>query len=172
MPSTVKTVSSHSFQLVNWSTPLAMPEVISRLNMELGKPAAGVSRISLQGATSKEDFQARVEKLLGPSGFMYFNETHFGFLTLFSNTPQAVMYVLGNPLIAQSILQHDLRVANNVPPRVLVLEKADGTGTDIIYHLPSSVMVLDDNTAAEGLKIATQALDKKLESLIERITVI
>ncbi|KAJ7700027.1 hypothetical protein B0H17DRAFT_1048270 [Mycena rosella] len=167
----VKTVTSHSLQVVTFSTTLPISEVLSRLDKEVAKPASGAPALSLaRGApTSKEDLQMRVESAVGPSGFLYFNEYNHGWLKLYSSTPQVVIYVIGNPIIGQTMLQYDLRGAYNIPPRLLVLQKADGAGTDVIYHLPSSVMVLDHN---ERLKTAVEALDSKLESLVERITAV
>ena len=85
------------------------------------------------------------------------------------NTPQAILYVIGNPIIAQSIMRHDFRSALNIPLRLLVLEKEDRSGTCVIYHLPSSVMNLTDN---EELRRATQVLDEKLDTLVNHITAV
>ncbi|KAJ6599123.1 hypothetical protein DFH09DRAFT_902399, partial [Mycena vulgaris] len=49
-----------------------------------------------------------------------------------------VVYVLGNPLIGQSMLQCDLRGAHNIPPRLLVLEKADGQARTLYIICDSS----------------------------------
>ncbi|KAJ6539285.1 hypothetical protein B0H19DRAFT_1178180 [Mycena capillaripes] len=159
-----KTVTSHTLQLVTFSTTIPFSQVISRLDKQIGKGNPG----SIGGATTKEQLQTLVDNKVGPSGFLYFNEfNHGNWLQLFSSSPQVVVYVLGNPIIAQTMLQYDLRGAYNIPPRLLVLEKADGTGTDVLYHLPSSVMSLGDK---ELLKAAAEALDKKLEALVESIT--
>lgn len=100
----------------------------------------------------------------------YFSEIDFGALLQLhtkARPPRAVVYVIGNPLIAQSILQHSVRAAHNAPLRVLFTETADGAGTEVVYNLPSSVMALDDN---EVLRVAAEGLDRKLEGLVERIT--
>ncbi|KAJ7744502.1 hypothetical protein DFH07DRAFT_834543 [Mycena maculata] len=153
-----------------FSTTLAISEVLSRLDEEIKKPPSPGTSLLTRGSTSKEELQTRVDSAVGPSGFLFFNEyNHGAWLQFFSSTPRVVVYVIGNPLIAQTMFQHDLRGAFNIPPRLLVLEKADGTGTEVRYHLPSSVMVLDDNAK---LRAAAEALDIKLESLVERITAV
>lgn len=81
--------------------------------------------------------------------------------------PVAVVYTVGNPLIAQTIMQHDIRTGYTVPLRLMVLEKATGTGTTVIYHLPSSVMGLTNHP---DLKVALQELDEKLEKLVSKIS--
>ncbi|KAJ7498981.1 hypothetical protein FB451DRAFT_19135 [Mycena latifolia] len=173
-----KIVSSQSVQLVTFSTTLPVAEVISRLDKEIGKPPAGAPALPRLGdAASQEALKTRVESLIGPSGFLYFEEFNYGRLVeLYSNAraPRAVMYIIGNPLIAQTVLQYDLRGGCNIPLRLLVLEKPNGLGTDVIYHLPSSVIVLDDNVVVKDkvpvLKATVEALDRKLESVVERIT--
>ncbi|KAJ7781302.1 hypothetical protein B0H16DRAFT_1497868 [Mycena metata] len=162
-----KTTTSHTLQLVTFTTTVPFSEVVSRLDKEVAKgPTPGTA--ALAGATSKEDFQERVKSVIGPSGFLYFNEINHGrWLQLFTTSPGLVVYILGNPLFAQTVLQHDLRAAYNIPPRLLVIEKADGTGTDVVYHLPSSVMALGDDAT---LKAAAEKIDVQFEALVERIT--
>ncbi|KAJ7047429.1 hypothetical protein C8F04DRAFT_7683 [Mycena alexandri] len=164
-----KTITSHTLQLVTFTTTVPFSEVVSRLDKEIAKgPTPGMAAVA--GATTKEDVQKRVESAVGPSGFLYFNEFNHGkWLQIFTTSPGLVVYVVGNPLLAQTVLQHDLRAAYNIPPRLLIIEKADGTGTDVVYHLPSSVMALGDN---ETLKAAAEAIDGKFEALVERITAV
>lgn len=83
-------------------------------------------------------------------------------------TPPTVLYMIGNPLIAQTILRHDLRAGLHIPPRLLVQEKADGKGTMVMYQLPSSVMVVPNDEGGE-LRKAVESLDKKLEALAKNI---
>ncbi|KAJ6614302.1 hypothetical protein B0H10DRAFT_2045619 [Mycena sp. CBHHK59/15] len=162
-----KTITSHSLQLVTFSTSTPFSEVIARVDKEVAKPPAPRKTLTA-GVTSTEELQARVDSVVGPSGFLYFNEYNHGeWLKLYSITPRVVVYVIGNPITAQTMLQYDLRAAYNIPPRLLVLEKADGTGTDVIYHLPSSVIALGDNPQ---LMAAAEALDAKLEGLVAKVT--
>jgi uncharacterized protein (DUF302 family) len=81
--------------------------------------------------------------------------------------PVAVVYTIGNPLIARTIMQHDIRTGYTVPLRLMVLEKVNGTGTNVIYHLPSSVMGLTNHP---DLKVVLQELDEKLEKLVSSIS--
>ncbi|CAK5275671.1 unnamed protein product [Mycena citricolor] len=160
-----KTVTTHTFQLVHVCTELPFEQVTASLQASLGEKRAAAGLI---GATSLEDFQNRVETSKGPSDFMHFIEfNHGNWLQLFSDTPspRAVVYVLGNPLIAHTMVKHDMRAALNVPYRLLVLQQ--GNGTDILYHLPSSLIALD---SSEELKAAAGVLDEKLEQLVANIT--
>ncbi|KAK7061669.1 TT1751-like protein [Favolaschia claudopus] len=166
-----KTVTLHTLQIVTFSTTLSFAEVISRLDNQIGKETTrGIPVSVTRAVTSKEDLEAQVNNFVGPSGFGYFNEFNHGrWLQLYSVSTQAVVYVVGNPLIAQSMLQHDLHGALNIPPRLLVLEKQDSAGTEVIYHLPSSVIALNDDPK---LKAAAEGLDSKLQALVESITAV
>ena len=77
-----------------------------------------------------------------------------------------MVYTIGNPLLAQSLMLHDVRAALNVPLRLLVLENPDTGGTKITYHLPSSVLTLTDNP---DLRVDAEALDLKLERMLTNV---
>lgn len=82
--------------------------------------------------------------------------------------PSAMLYTIGNPLIAQSIMKYNISAAYNIPLRLLVLEKPDEIGTTVSYYLPSSVM-LGQSEDGDG-HAAVHDLDIRLEKLVERIT--
>ena len=65
--------------------------------------------------------------------------------------------LLGNPLIAVTMLKHDLTAGLAVPVELLLLEKKEG-GVDLIYQLPSALLA--------GL---VAELDRKFERLVEDI---
>ena len=77
--------------------------------------------------------------------------------------------IIGNPLIAITILEHEMRAALSVPVELLVRELEDSKGTEVVYLKPSSV-IRGDHNSNETLKKAAEALDCKLESLVEHIT--
>ncbi|KAJ7893001.1 hypothetical protein B0H13DRAFT_2339836 [Mycena leptocephala] len=168
-----KSTSSHTLQVVTFTTPLSISIVLARLDTEIAKTASGPPALTA-GAESQKELEARVHSVVGPSGFVfvlfcfslsspandpltrefldsYFSEIDFGALLQLhtkARPPRAVVYVIGNPLIAQSILQHSVRAAHNAPLRVLFTETADGAGR----------------------RVAAEGLDRKLEGLVERIT--
>ena len=90
-----------------------------------------------------------------------------------TDTPQTYGYIFGNPLVAQTMLRHDLTVALHVPPKIVVIEKADGSGTRIAYDDPASVIAVPsasgENVNPE-LAEAAGVLSRKFEALMERIT--
>jgi uncharacterized protein DUF302 len=73
----------------------------------------------------------------GPSGLLLFGTTDHGWLVslLGETKEQAIQYVVGNPLIAIEMTQHNLAAGLCVPLRVLIYE-ADGK-TRLEYDRPS-----------------------------------
>jgi uncharacterized protein (DUF302 family) len=87
-----------------------------------------------------------------------------------TSQPKLVAYHVGNPLIAQPILQNNRLAALSVPPRLLVAEKPERKGTIIAYYLPSSFMSQPDEENAPAFAKQIKLLDEKLENLVSRVT--
>jgi len=73
-------------------------------------------------------------------------------------------------LIAQQILKISRLAAYSLPPKLLVCEKPDGSGTIVAYHLPSSIMALPGADSDPELQRRLEELDVKVEKLAESIT--
>ncbi|MFH1558068.1 MAG: DUF302 domain-containing protein, partial [Pseudomonadota bacterium] len=75
-------------------------------------------------------------------------------------------YIIGNPLVARTMITHDPGVGLNVPIRVVIFQTASGE-VRLAYDLPSSLMsrLHNDQVSAAALK-----LDAKLRSLAELAT--
>jgi uncharacterized protein (DUF302 family) len=76
-----------------------------------------------------------------------------------------VRWILGNPLFAITMIQHDITAGLFAPVEILLTE-AEGRGTTITYVRPSSLMVIDEN---EPLMEAAAKLDKKVDDLISSV---
>jgi uncharacterized protein (DUF302 family) len=67
------------------------------------------------------------ERFVGESGFMLFYEIdHGGWLPRFGINPRTVRWVLGNPLIAITMIRHDITAGLFAPVEFLVTEKESG----------------------------------------------
>jgi hypothetical protein len=73
--------------------------------------------------------------------------------------------IIGNPLIAITMLRHDFTAGLFAPVELLLLEEADGRGS-LTFVTPSSLMVIAPN---EPLLTAAQRLDEKLEALAVKV---
>ena len=71
--------------------------------------------------------------------------------------------ILGNPLIAITMLKHDMTAGLAVPVELLVLERKEG-GVDLVYQLPSALIA--GLNRDPSLLAAVEELDRKLEKLV------
>jgi len=164
-----KTTTKFSAQLVTFETSVPFSEFITRLDNALNKEGSSQIISQLKGANSREQIEKIVNGIRGQSDFLYFLElNHHRWLSVYEGKshPAIVVYTIGNPLIAQTIVKHDTRAALNIPLRLLIVEDPEGRKTRIMYHLPSSVMVLVDDPNIRG---AARALDLKLENLLTMV---
>jgi uncharacterized protein (DUF302 family) len=101
--------------------------------------------------------------MAGPSGFMLFGTTdHGALLRLASQKRKAVQYVVGTPLFALQMTQHDIRAGLYAPLRVLLYQD-ERERTCLEYDKPSSLFgqFNDDRIAP-----VASMLDRKLEDLV------
>jgi uncharacterized protein (DUF302 family) len=89
---------------------------------------------------------------------------HGSWLATIGQRAKAVMVVLGNPLIARTMLRHDVGAGLNVPVRIFIYQ--DGK-TRVAYDLPSTLM---SNLKGDPVAEAALKLDAKLVALAERIS--
>ena len=119
---------------------------------------------------SPDEYISEVERrFVGPSGFMIFAENdHGSWIKVFGIHRRTVRVILGNPLIAITMLKHDLATGLFVPPMLLVTEKEGGSGTEVLYVRPSSLIAVGEVDAE--LESAAQRLDEKMAALVTNIT--
>jgi uncharacterized protein (DUF302 family) len=146
-------------------TEKSFETVLKRLREQMGSTAIPEVVKLAQEPISREEYIRQVnEKYVGSSGFMLFAEfNHGGWLPKFGINRRTVRWVLGNPLIAITMIRHDITAGLFAPVEILVTEAADGAGTAIAYVRPSSLMVVRENPS---LLDAARALDEKLDALI------
>jgi uncharacterized protein (DUF302 family) len=94
---------------------------------------------ALAAGGDAEGAKAKIEAMAGPSGFMLFaTHNHGALLRLASQKRKAIQYVVGNPLFALQMTQHDIRASLYAPLRVLIYVNEEGM-TCLEYDKPSSL---------------------------------
>lgn len=90
-----------------------------------------------------------------------------------TDAPKAIQYIFGNPIFAENIMKHDSLTALNIPLRLLVTERADRTGTQVVYLQPSTIIAIpvDGNVNTEVMA-AADILDAKVEKMVRNITAV
>ena len=93
---------------------------------------------------------------------LFGTQDHGALLRLAGQQRKAIQYVVGNPLFALQMTQHDIRASLYAPLRVLIYENDQGK-TCVEYDRPSSLFgqFNDDRIAPTAAM-----LDRKLEALV------
>jgi len=139
-------------------------QVTKALEKQLGQFDPEVYK-SLTASEDADKIRSKIEAMAGSSGFMLFKTSdHGALLRLAGQKKKAMQYILGNPLLAIQMTQHDIRAGLYAPLRVLVYENADGK-TCVEYDKPSSLFGQFDNVKVT--EVAT-TLDRKMEQLVAK----
>ncbi|KAH9949063.1 hypothetical protein B0H21DRAFT_820429 [Amylocystis lapponica] len=168
-----KTVTEFTAKRITYETSVPVTTVVRRLNEELSQATTGPTTFDMLSRTrTKQEIEDGMHKINGGKDFACAPRIHlpwFGEWTGKRDTPEIHLYEFGNPLIVQTMLQHDFRAGCQVPPRIL--EKADRSGTHIIYVAPSTLIVVPEGGAVNTqLKETAEALDVKVERLVVKVT--
>jgi uncharacterized protein (DUF302 family) len=150
-------------------TSVGFDEVLARLRAQMGRASAQeVVALAKTPITEAEYVREVEERFVGESGFILFAELdHGGWLPKFGINRRTVRWILGNPLIAITMIRHDITAALFAPVELLVTEAEGGQGATLIYVRPSTLMVIEDNPP---LLAAAKALDEKYDALVAQAT--
>jgi uncharacterized protein (DUF302 family) len=138
---------------------------VSRFEGQLGRHDISAYSNLLGDPNRAKDVEAVLQRQEGPSGLMLFMfYDHGALLNIKGSQRKARQYVVGNPLYAVRMTQHDIRAALYAPLRVLIY--ADGAGaTCVEYDLPSSLFGQFQNDKVN--RVAAE-LDRKLSDLVDK----
>jgi uncharacterized protein (DUF302 family) len=151
-----------SIEHIYVETEKPIGEVIAALEARMGRFDPAVYE-ELRSGADPDAVRTRLEGMTGSSGFMLFRTSdHGALLRLTGQTKKAVQYLLGNPLFAVRMTQHDIRAGLYAPLRVLVYQD-EGGRTCIEYDKPSTLFGQFGN--AKVTEFAAM-LDRKLEQLV------
>jgi uncharacterized protein (DUF302 family) len=147
---------------VRRTTDKPFGDVTTAFERQLGRFEPGVYQALAAGGDA-EGARAKIEAMAGPSGFMLFaTHNHGALLRLAGQQRKAIQYVVGNPLFALQMTQHDIRASLYAPLRVLIYEDGQGK-TCVEYDRPSSLFGQFGN---DRISPTAAMLDRKLEALV------
>jgi uncharacterized protein (DUF302 family) len=154
--------SRFSVDHVRLVTDKPFEDVAQAFLRQLGRFDPDVYKALAAGGDA-EGASAKIEAMAGPSGFMLFaTHNHGALLRLAGQKRKAVQYVVGNPLFAFQMTQHDIRASLYAPLRVLIYEDERGR-TCLEYDKPSSLFGQFNDA---GIAPVASMLDRKLEDLV------
>ncbi|OBH76115.1 hypothetical protein A5682_25180 [Mycobacterium mantenii] len=150
---------------VRYDSSKSYDELRAALLADIGEQPVPINDIAATPGDWKS-YQERIEPLVGPSGFMLFGVVdHGAWITKAGIDRKALRVILGNPLIAITMLRHDVKAGLFAPVELLIVD--EGAGSSLTYVKPSSLMVFEKNPE---LLSAAQGLDAKLAALAEKVT--
>src|SRR5579862_9273407 len=147
---------------VRLTTNKPFGDVTKAFEQQLGHFDPDVRKAATESADT-EAAKARIEAMVGPNGFMLFGtQDHGMLLRLAGQKRQAVQYIVGNPLFALQMTQHDIRASLYAPLRVLLYENEAGRAC-VEHDKPSSLFGQFGN---DRITPTATMLDQELEALV------
>jgi uncharacterized protein (DUF302 family) len=151
---------------VRYDSAKSYDELVAALLADIGEQPVSLDDVA-KATTDWESYQQQVEPYVGPSGFMLFTLFDHGAWIKKAGIDRTVLrVVLGNPLIAITMLRHEVSAGLFAPVEVLLVDEGEGRSS-LTYVKPSSLMVVENNP--ELLNAATE-LDTKLAALAAKVT--
>ena len=151
---------------VRYESANSYDELVAALLADIGAEPVSLDDLT-KVSNSWESYQRQVEPHVGSSGFMLFTVfDHGAWITKAGIDRKVLRIILGNPLIAITMLHHDVTAGLFAPVEVLLVDEGDGRSS-LTYVKPSSLMVVEDNPE---LLSAAKELDTKLAALAAKVT--
>lgn len=158
-------INAISVNHVTYSSDTSFEAFTSALESQLGRHDISAYQRQLKNPKEAKDVEKILHAQEGSSGFMLFSTYDHGALLAIKGAPQkARQYVIGNPLFAARMTEHDVRAALYAPLRVLVYADPSGKAR-IEYDLPSSLFGQFQN---EKVTEVARELDQKLAMMIKK----
>jgi uncharacterized protein (DUF302 family) len=151
---------------VRYESAKSYDDLVAALLADIGETPVPISDVAT-ATDSWEAYRERVESHVGPSGFMLFGVfDHGAWLGKAGIERKVLRVILGNPLIAITMLRHDVTAGLFAPVEMLLVDEGEGRSS-LTYVKPSSLMVIGPNPE---LLSAAEGLDAKLAALAAKVT--
>ena len=151
---------------VRYDSAKSYDDLLAALLADIGTKPVPINDIATSTG-AWQDYQEQVESHVGPSGFMLFSLVdHSAWISMAGIHQKAMRVILGNPLIAITMLRHDVTAGLFAPVELLLTDDGEARSS-LIYVKPSSLMVVAPNAE---LRSAADKLDAKLAALATKIT--
>lgn len=150
---------------VRYDSAKSYDALVAALLADIGESPVPIDDITTTTGDWQE-YKGRIQNHACPSGFMLFGTVdHGAWITKAGIDRKALRVILGNPLIAITMLRHDVKAGLFAPVELLVADEGDH-GSSVTYVKPSSLMVVEPNPE---LLSAAEQLDAKLAALAEKV---
>ncbi len=156
--------SKATVEHVTVATGLAYDRLVSAFEGELGRFDPAVAKSLVDRRAPWSEVKAAVERMAGRHGLMIIATADQGAVTSLSGkAKRCALYIVGNPVIANDILDVDLGASFYVPFRIALYESGDEGGAVITYDRPSSFLA---TLGRSDLDAFGRLLDHKVEAVV------
>jgi uncharacterized protein (DUF302 family) len=153
---------------VRFDSERTFDEVLSALLADVGEKPLIIDDVWAK-FESWNAYEKEIASHVGPSGFILFATfDHGGWIKKAGIRKKVMRLVIGNPLLAITMMRHDLTAGLFAPVELILIEGDDGRSS-LTYVKPSSLMVVETNDA---LLAAAKELDAKLHALAAKVTMV
>jgi uncharacterized protein (DUF302 family) len=150
---------------VRYDSAKSYDELVTALLADIGDRPVSLDDLA-RASNSWESYQQQVEPHVGPSGFMLFKLfDHGAWITKVGIDRKVLRVILGNPLIAITMLRHEVTAGLFAPVEVLLADEGEGCSS-LTYVKPSSLMAVENSPE---LLSAAKELDAKLAALAVKV---
>jgi uncharacterized protein (DUF302 family) len=150
---------------IRFDSNKSFDEVLSSLLADVGDKPLLINEVA-DKSESWDSYKKEIESHVGPSGFSLFATVdHGAWIKKVGIRRKALRLIIGNPMIAITMLRHDLTGGLFAPVELILIEEDDGR-CSLTYVRPSSLMVVEKNDALLG---AAKQLDSKLDALAVKV---
>jgi uncharacterized protein (DUF302 family) len=151
---------------LRYDSSKSFDDLVDGLLSNVGRTPVPIDAVAIN-SENWESYQETVESYVGPYGFMLFALfDHGGWIKKAGIDRKVLRVIIGNPLIAITMLRHDVTAGLFAPVELLIVDEVDGRSS-LMYVQPSSLMVVEPNPP---LLAAARELDVKLAALASAIT--
>jgi len=151
---------------VRYDSAKSYDDMVAALLADVGERPLSLDDFA-KTSDSWEYYQQKVQSHVGPSGFMLFTLfDHGAWISKAGIDRKVLRAIIGNPMIAVTMLRHDVRAGLFAPVELLLVDEGDCCSS-LTYVKPSSLMVFEPNPQ---LLSAAEELDAKLAALAVKVT--
>ena len=151
---------------VRYDSAKSYDDMVAALLADVGERPLSLDDFA-KTSDSWEYYQQKVQSHVGPSGFMLFTLfDHGAWISKAGIDRKVLRAIIGNPMIAITMLRHDVRAGLFAPVELLLVDEGDCCSS-LTYIKPSSLMVFEPNPQ---LLSAAEELDAKLAALAVKVT--
>ena len=151
---------------VRYESAKSYDDLVAEVLADIGEKPVPINDVAT-ATGSWQSYRERVESYAGASGFMLFGLIdHGAWITKAGIGRKVLRVILGNPLIAITMLRHDVTAGLFAPVELLLVDEGEGRSS-LTYVKPSSLMVVEPNPE---LLSAAEGLDAKLAALATKVT--